>query len=375
VDEIGCACTGEPACYEGPPATRGIGECRDGTRSCDDRGELFGPCAGSVVPGVEACNALDDDCDGETDEGCCNGLPCADMGRPDAGGPGGDTGGGPDPGDELTSEGFTVGEERREVPVDYVMVVDNSGSMNDTITQVEANLGDLAARLAGAGLNFRFVLVSERGDDRDDTDVCIPPPLAGPACGNTERFLHLDQRVRSHDAFERVLECIDQCDDGAGGFRNFLRPGALLQLIVVTDDEADLPWPQFRDQMAANGYEGVTLHGVVGLRDVDCVADVGREYIQGAQETGGELLHICDRDWGRVLEVLLDSTITQIQSVYPLAGRPDPATLRVFVQPPGGAEQEALGRWDYDPAGNAVVFRDGFVPLVGSLVTVRYRAL
>ncbi len=82
VDEIGCPCTGDTACFAGPPDARGVGACRDGARACDDRGEQFLACEGSVGPVAEACNGADDDCDGETDEGCCNGAPCPDAGLP-----------------------------------------------------------------------------------------------------------------------------------------------------------------------------------------------------------------------------------------------------------------------------------------------------
>ncbi len=313
------------------------------------------------------------------DEACCQFQDCDDASMPGPGpGPGPDMGclpGAPGCTPPGSVESFVVGERVEHVPIDYVMVIDNSGSMKDTVAQVEANLGEFATRLASAGFDYRFVLIAERGTDPEDTDVCVPPPMAGANCGNTERFLHLDQRVRSHDAFEHTVNCVDGCDDGAGGFRAFLRPDARLQVLAVTDDESERSWGEFQQEMTDRGLPAFTLHGVVGLREDDCVADVGNEYIAGAQATGGELLHICDQDWGRVIQVLFDSTLVQIEAVYPLAGRPDPATLRVFVTPPGGAEIEAIGTWDYDPIGNAIVFRDGAVPLTGSQITVRYSPL
>jgi hypothetical protein len=378
VDEVGCACTADTACWAGSPATRGIGTCRDGTRGCDDRGEFFGPCGGSVLPADDICNGLDDDCDGTADEACCQFQDCPDAervpdaGRPDAACVPGTPGCGGDPG--LATEAFVVGETRAPVPVDYIMAVDNSGSMNDTVREVERNLGDLATRLANAGLDYHFVLIAEQGTDPDDPDVCLLPPMAGPDCGDTERFRHLDQKIRSHDAFEHTINCVDGCDDGAAGYRAFLRPDALLQVLVVSDDESNMPFGEFAAEMIGRGLPEFTLHGVVGLRDDDCVADVGREYMNGAQATGGEQQHICDQNWGQVIQVLFDATVVQIQSVYVLAGVPDPATIRVFVTPPGGAEIEALGTWDYDARTNAVVFRPGSAPLVGSRITVRYRA-
>lgn len=49
-----------------------IGRCRLGVRRCesDDAGVYrFGGCDGAVGPGTEVCNGVDDDCDGDVDEG------------------------------------------------------------------------------------------------------------------------------------------------------------------------------------------------------------------------------------------------------------------------------------------------------------------
>ncbi|MBU1382068.1 SUMF1/EgtB/PvdO family nonheme iron enzyme [Myxococcota bacterium] len=56
------------ACYEGPGATRMIGVCRDGVNICS-AGVWSTTCSGQILPGTETCNNLDDDCDGQIDEG------------------------------------------------------------------------------------------------------------------------------------------------------------------------------------------------------------------------------------------------------------------------------------------------------------------
>ncbi|MEZ4475660.1 MAG: MopE-related protein, partial [bacterium] len=316
VDEIACPCSGPATCFAGPAQARGVGTCTEGLRACDATGESYGPCEGSVGPGPEACNGLDDDCDGVVDEWCD---------QPGAGGAGGGAGGAGGEGvpGQPRQERFRVGEERLGRPVDFILSVDNSGSMDDTVAQVEANLGTLATRLVEAGIDYHVVLISERGTNPRDPDVCIPPPMAGPQCADTDRFLHLDESVDSEEPFEDIVKCWNGCDGGRS-FSGFLREGSLLQFIIVTDDESDMSWPRFsafvRNDMQRPEY---VVHGVVGLEDRGCVADVGEQYIRGAQDTGGELLHICDNDWGRVIQVLLDATVVRLQRSFPLAGLPD----------------------------------------------------
>ncbi len=67
IDE-GIANTTAVVCYEGPDGTMAIGECRAGVRYCTDGG-FDGPCDGQILPGIEICDNLDNDCGGEVDEG------------------------------------------------------------------------------------------------------------------------------------------------------------------------------------------------------------------------------------------------------------------------------------------------------------------
>jgi hypothetical protein len=55
-------------CYSGPDGTLGEGECRAGTRTCDEDG-AWGACEGEVTPSADVCgNDLDEDCSGAADD-------------------------------------------------------------------------------------------------------------------------------------------------------------------------------------------------------------------------------------------------------------------------------------------------------------------
>ena len=68
--------------YEAP-AVAGNGPCRRGRRTCE--GGMFASCVGSVGPGAEGCNDVDDDCDGATDEGLRRGCYTHDQATRDVG--------------------------------------------------------------------------------------------------------------------------------------------------------------------------------------------------------------------------------------------------------------------------------------------------
>jgi|GEM_PF-1918268 len=76
IPEPECAVNETRACYTGPAETRDVGECSDGTETCIDE-EWSGVCEGETTPANETCDGLDDDCDGTVDEDFPElGQPC-----------------------------------------------------------------------------------------------------------------------------------------------------------------------------------------------------------------------------------------------------------------------------------------------------------
>ncbi len=56
------------ACYTGAAGTSGVGVCQAGIQTCMSIG-MWSACNGQVIPTIEICNGVDDNCNGTTDEG------------------------------------------------------------------------------------------------------------------------------------------------------------------------------------------------------------------------------------------------------------------------------------------------------------------
>jgi hypothetical protein len=152
---------------------------------------------------------------------------------------------------QTTSEATLVSK-----PVDIVFVIDNSGSMTDEISEVEAQVNKTFASIIDAAVpavDYRVILVSEHGPSAGAQSICISEPLSGvpdiDADGhcdtipnqpvNGPKFFHHSVPVGSKDSLCKLITGFstpDQFNLNPTGYRERLRPEAFKFFVVITDD-------------------------------------------------------------------------------------------------------------------------------------------
>lgn len=177
-------------------------------------------------------------------------------------------------------------------PVDIILVLDNSGSMDDEIDAVERNINvNFAQILDTNSVDYRLILLSRhrdgpRGSEEENTSICVTQPLSGLAtCPGpdpvfSDRFFHYSAKVESHDSFDVALEWYDLIDDdddslAPNGWGPWLRAGAKKVFVEMTDDNEDMPAADFMAALSAKSAEhfgtpedpNYVFHSIVGLKE------------------------------------------------------------------------------------------------------------
>jgi len=179
--------------------------------------------------------------------------------------------------------------ERLRQPVDIIIAIDNSPSMDDEARAVEENLNvNFAAILQESGVDYRVILVTEhRERAARDTALCITSPLSSlQACpseapGLTDRFFHYAAEINSRNSLEVLLETFDgEREDDFGlaplGWSEWLRAGSSKVFLEITDDDSRVPALEFVSALTALAPEAFgagpsqlafVWHSIVGLAE------------------------------------------------------------------------------------------------------------
>jgi hypothetical protein len=299
-------------------------------------------------------------------------------------------------------------------PVDIIWVVDNSPSMKLAVDTVTTGINDFANVISGMMHDYRIIMLSLRSEknpvtigSNDYYAVCVPPPLAAPACGNSTRFFHSNVNIRSVQPLEQLLGTLGQTDgyklgESRGGepWKQQLRPGAAKTIVLISDDNSRLTAKQFQtfaggtnpystatlppgilDASWGGLFDGFTFSAIYGWGSdtnpsVACTypngmmpPSAGPTYTELVQQTKGVRARICDdaTTWKTFFQTVAQAVVhgskltCDLGLPTPSQGTLDPGLVNVTIDGPagqitlkkvGGAGGCTAGGWYYDDDAN-----------------------
>ncbi|HVK63738.1 MAG TPA: vWA domain-containing protein [Polyangium sp.] len=233
-------------------------------------------------------------------------------------------------------------------PADIIIAVDTSGSMDEEIAQVQANLNKFAQLITASGIDVHVVMIA-------DGTMCIPAPLGSGSCNGMDEKLpsyrHVVQTVASTDAFQQILTTYPQ-------WKDMLRPNAVKTVAVVSDDDSDMAANTFTNQLLALDptFQGFKFDAIVSFEGSEqCIfqcafncgacpftccnkqsplcepisASEGKVYKQLVQQTGGVLGNLCIQNFDAVFNDMATAVVSEskISCDYPIPIPPDGTTI------------------------------------------------
>jgi len=172
-------------------------------------------------------------------------------------------------------------------PVDIIVTIDNSGSMQDEIDAVESNINTKFANiLQSSGVDFRVILVSRHEKKGRQTSICVTAPLsANTACpptpdrpAFTERFYQYSLKVDSLNSLVLLVDTLDATEPdefklAPMGWGAWLRPNAKKVILEITDDNStEMTASDFIAKLTAKSLQfgtaaapTFTFHSITGI--------------------------------------------------------------------------------------------------------------
>jgi len=302
--------------------------------------------------------------------------------------------------------------------VDILFVVDNSGSMGEEQNNLSKNFSDFIAE-AGTWQNDYHVGVVTTDVDGDAGILQGTPQFVTPATGwtafsnnvkvgtngsGTEKglmaaqlALSLPLTADSATACTSDADCTEpeKCvtEPGTsnsfcgGPNRAFLRDDATLEIVFVSDEDDQSPSDLnfyinfFKNLKGFYNSNLLHAHAIVGPNggcsssNGDAVS--GSRYIDVANQTGGNVISICEPDFATGLKSIGELAFG-LKVQFFLTRIPDPASITVKVDNvPCDASGGGQSNWVYDEPSNAIIFNEagGCMPQPGQDVWIHYETV
>jgi len=264
--------------------------------------------------------------------------------------------------------------------VDVLFVIDNSVSMGDQQWGLERNLPAFFEIADELVLDYQLaVTTTDLGEcgqfegeipivDRDTPDaaaVFASNALVGTDGAGVEQGFHC------------AFRALEDAEGNLGANAGFLRPEAGLRVVFISDEEeqSEPIWgwgaPEYveyfqshkpnPDHVVVSSLSG-GLYGCCGAGS----ASPGIRYVQAALLTGGLAMDVCDVDWAAALAAIAFDA-DHLADTFELSRVPVPDTVEVRVE-----GVPIFVGWQYEPALNAVVFEQEYVPENSAEVEIEY---
>jgi hypothetical protein len=180
-------------------------------------------------------------------------------------------------------------------PVDIIVVIDNSGSMQEEIDAVESNINvNFANILQASGVDYRFILISRHERSGRQTSICVTAPLSGntvcpptpdqPAF--TESFYQYSLKVDSLNSLVLIIDTFDATENdefalAPMGWSAWLRPTAAKVFLEITDDNStEMSAAEFETQLFAKSTafgsattRNYRFHSIIGIGEKPVATD------------------------------------------------------------------------------------------------------
>lgn len=280
----------------------------------------------------------------------------------------------------VTQETFTQNDGN--LSVDFLWVMDDSGTMSEEQEEVVAGLGAFVGVLEGFGADWQVAVITTgvQGETAGHFVAGVLSSLDGRV---EEAFAAALEVGTNGGVSEQGLEAMRLATSEAmlsSANAGFLREDAGLSVVVVSDEDDQSPdevsaYRAHLDDLKGQGVARVSA--VVGDLPAGCAtpqaaANPGTRYREISTGTGGYQDSICRQDFTDTMKALSLNGLG-LTDTFVLSRVPEPDTIEVQVD---GVQiwRRPENGWQYEAGKNAIVF-DGYgVPGPGAKVSVRYHA-
>lgn len=273
---------------------------------------------------------------------------------------------------QSTTELFTQSEPDREL--DILVVVDNSGSMNQEQTNLSTKLDPLLSYVSDADWKVSVVTT-------DPSQPCqVPNGLIEKGDANaSSKFANAVSAGTSGSGNEQGVLRSVQGLQACTGVSPWVRSSSNIAILVVSDEDncsngngcGANPWGQpdfLTDYLATVRVPGVNarVYGLFHIPGESCSTayNVGNQYNALVNSTNGSAGSICSSDYTNTLAQISNDISDTLESTFTLSNTPTAGTLKVYVN-------NVLRVSGYSLAGNTVEFTSN-IPAAGSQIRFVY---